>query len=69
MFFFFLLLQIFDSVNIYTTAKKIPRLLLFLEFEKAFNILETKKLFLSDFALSLSSGIGESLFTIFASLA
>ena len=50
-----------DSVINYTAVKKIPTLLLFLDFEKAFDTLDCllykKRLFLSVLALPLSNGL------------
>ena len=54
-------IRLIDSVINYTAVKKIPGLLLFLDFEKAFDTLELpfipKSLFLSVLALPLSNGL------------
>ena len=65
-------IRLIDSVVNYTATKNIPGLLLFLDFEKAFDTLEwsfiQKNLFLSDLALPLSNGLKPFITTLKAVL-
>ena len=65
-------IRLIDSVVNYTAIKNIPGLLLFLDFERAFDTLEwsfiQKNLFLSDLALPLSNRLKPFITTLKAVL-